>query len=55
VHVFSIPFRLLVICLLVLSNFVSKSLQLFTKSVFHFMVGHFMGFNGFEEPIADVL
>jgi hypothetical protein len=52
--VFSIPFRFLVISLLVLGDFVSKSSQLLTKLVFHLMVGHFMRSDSFKEAIADV-
>jgi hypothetical protein len=53
VGVFNIPFRFLLIGLLVLGDFVFKSSQLVTKSVLHFMVGHFVGLDGFKESIAD--
>jgi hypothetical protein len=51
--VFSIPFRSLVICLLIEGNLISKSLQLITKSFFHLMVGLFMGFDGLKESLTD--
>jgi hypothetical protein len=55
VHVFSIPFRLLVVCLLVFGNFISEPSQLLTKLVFHLMVGCLTGSNGFKEFFTDVL
>jgi hypothetical protein len=55
VCVFSIPFRLLVIRPLVLGDFISQSLQLLTKSVFHLIVGCFVGSDGFKESFTDVL
>jgi hypothetical protein len=52
--VFSIPFRLLVVHLLVFGDFISKPLELLTKLVFHLMVGCFTGSDGFKESLTDV-
>jgi hypothetical protein len=51
--IFNIPFRGLVIGFLIISHFISKSSDLLTKLVFHLMVDHFTGPDGFKQSIAD--
>jgi hypothetical protein len=53
--VFNIPLRGLLVDLLVLGDFISKSLQLVTKLLLHFMVGVFTGFDGCEQSVTDGL
>jgi hypothetical protein len=53
--VFNIPIGLLLVHTLIFRDFISKSSQLVTKSVFHFMVGCFIGFDSFEETVTDSL
>jgi hypothetical protein len=52
-HVFNIPFRFLVVCPLVLGNFISKSSKLLTKLVFHLTVCGFVVLDSFEESLAN--
>jgi hypothetical protein len=48
VHVFNIPFGGLVVGFLIIGHFISESLDLLTKLVFHLTVDCFMGPDGFE-------
>jgi hypothetical protein len=45
----------LVIDSLIIGHLISKSSDLLTKLVFHCMVDHFTGSDGFEESVADGL
>jgi hypothetical protein len=52
-RVFNIPFRGLIIGLLVIGHSVTESFDLLTKLVFHLMVDGFVGSDHFKQSVTD--